>query len=38
MDQKKRVGFMPCAKKDTERYRFDINKANKIFDLLSQEG
>jgi hypothetical protein len=26
------------AKKDTKKYRFDINKADKIFSLLLQEG
>jgi hypothetical protein len=28
----------PFAKKDAEKYEFDVNKADKIFDLLLQEG
>lgn len=28
----------PVSKKDTKKYVFDVNKADKIFDLLLQEG
>jgi hypothetical protein len=35
--KKKEPISYPFTKKDTERYGFDINKADKIFDLL-QEG
>lgn len=28
----------PFGKKDTKKYGFDVNKADRIFDLLLQEG
>jgi hypothetical protein len=32
--KKKQPVLCPFAKKDTERYRFDVTKADRIFDLL----
>jgi hypothetical protein len=36
--KKKEPVSCPFAKKDNEKYGFDVNKADKIFDLLLQEG
>jgi hypothetical protein len=38
MDQKERAGFMPIRQEGYREVRFNINKADKIFDLLLQEG
>ena len=36
--RKKEPTSCPFAKKETEKFGFDVTKANQIFDLLLQEG
>ena len=37
-NRKKEPISCPFAKKEVEKYRFDVTKADQIFDLLLQEG
>jgi hypothetical protein len=34
----KKIVFCPFGKKEPEKFDFDITKADKIFDLLLQQG
>jgi hypothetical protein len=36
--QRQKVVSCPFGKKELEKFGFDITKANKIFDLLLQQG